>query len=176
MAESTLRSLRFSSSEVAWISTIVRNHLLPAQLAREPELTRRAVYRFFRDTREAGVDTCLLSLADHLATWGPGLRPDRWNRRVETSAHLLHAFFTRYKEQVAPDPILNGWDLQQILGLAAGPGIGAMLEILREAQASGEVHTRDEALGLVQSVWQSGRSDQGGERGFRGPGGRGVLP
>ena len=162
MAATVLRGLRFSSNEVRWISTIVRNHLRPSQLAREPELTRRAVYRFFRDTGEAGVDTCLLSLADHLATWGPGLQSERWSRRVDTTAQLLHVFFTRHKEQVAPDPLLNGWDLQQSFDLPAGPGIGVMLETLREAQASGEVRTRDEALALVQGQLSNELADARG--------------
>jgi len=94
MAASTLRRLRFSSSEVRWVSTIVRHHLRPAQLAREQELTRRAVYRFFRDTCTAssatrGRQALTLACCPWLITWrhgdrvcGPsvgrgGLRPQR---------------------------------------------------------------------------------------------------
>ena len=35
--------------------------------------TGRAIYRYFRDVGDAGIDTLYLSLADHLATRGPGI-------------------------------------------------------------------------------------------------------
>jgi hypothetical protein len=36
--------------------------------------------------------------------------------------------------------------------LSPGPRLGELLEAVREAQASGEVHTRAEALGLVRGI------------------------
>ncbi len=152
LAAGALRRLRFNNAEVRWVETIVRQHLRPSSLAREPALTPRAVYRFFRDAGEAGVDTCLFSLADHLATWGPNLIPERWTRRVETTARLLETFFARHNTDIAPQPLLSGRDLQEHFGLAAGPRIGDLLETLREAQATGEVQDRDQALALVRRL------------------------
>ncbi len=152
LAARALRRLRFTNAEVLWVETIVRQHLRPALLAREPSLSRRAIYRFFRDAGEAGVDTGLLTLADHLATWGPKLIAERWTRRVETVALLLDAYFTRHKATVAPQPLLSGWDLQEQFGLAQGPRIGVLLEALCEAQAVGQVRTRDEAETLIRRL------------------------
>lgn len=149
IAAARLWELRFSRDEVERVIVIVGQHLRPAHLARAERVTRRAVYRYFRATGCAGVDVALLSLADHLATWGPNLDEARWARRLEVAETLLTHYFERHGETVAPPPLVTGDDLMAELGLQEGPQIGRLLEALREAQAAGEVRTRQEALALA---------------------------
>jgi putative nucleotidyltransferase with HDIG domain len=152
IAAARLRRLRFSGDEVRRVRTIVEGHLRPPHLARAEKVTRRAVYRYFRATGDAGVEIVLLSLADHLATWGPNLQERRWARRLEVAELLLSHYFEQREETVAPPPLLSGHDLMTELGLEAGPEIGRLLEALREAQAAGEVRTREEALTLAAQI------------------------
>jgi len=152
LVESITRRLRFSGSEASLMKQIVRNHLRPSLLAREPSLTRRAVYRFFRDTGATGVDICLLMLADHLATWGEHLLPDRWERRVATAESLIAAYFCHREASVAPTQLISGEDLIQELGMKQGPAIGLVLEQIREAQVTREVMTREEALSQARRL------------------------
>jgi len=147
-----LRRLRFGGSEVALAKTIVANHMRPCLLAREEVITRRAVYRFFRDTGDAGVDTLLLYLADHLATWGPNLRMARWRRRVEFVASMLADYYERQQKVISPPKLISGYDLMEEFGLEEGPCIGELLEAVREAQVEDEVRTKDEALTLVKGL------------------------
>ena len=149
MAAERLESLRFSRDEVdrAWV--IVGQHLRPAHLARAERVSPRAVYRYFRATRCAGVDVVLLALADHLATWGPDLDEQRWARRLDVAETLLLHWFERHEQTVAPPALVTGDDLMAELGLDPGPQIGRLLEAVREAQAAGEVTTRDQALALA---------------------------
>ena len=155
IAAARLRALRFSRDEVERVRVMVGQHLRPAHLARAERVTRRAVYRYFRATGCAGLDVALLSLADHLATWGPNLQERRWARRLEVAETLLTHYFERREETVAPPPLVTGHDLMAELGLDAGPEIGRLLEALREAQAAGEVRTREEALALAGQLSQS---------------------
>ncbi|NPA93059.1 MAG: polynucleotide adenylyltransferase, partial [Chloroflexi bacterium] len=111
---------------------------------------RRAVYRFFRDTGEAGVDICLLSLADVLATYGHTLPHDFWQAHLETIRTLLEGWWEQRESVVTPPPLLSGHDVMQQLGLDPGPTVGALLEALREAQAAGEIHTPEEALAFAR--------------------------
>jgi hypothetical protein len=46
-------------------------------------------------------------------------------------------------------------DLLVELELSPGPEIGRLLEVLREAQAAGEVRTREEALALAERISRS---------------------
>ncbi len=152
IAAARLRKLRFSRDEIKRVRRIVREHLRPAHLARAEKFTRRAIYRYFRDTEDAGVDIVLLGLADHLATWGPHLREERWTRRLEVAELLLHHYFERREETVTPRLPVDGHDLMRELDLEPGPRVGRILDLLREAMAVGEIETREEALALARKI------------------------
>ena len=155
MAAARMKKLRFSRDEAERMRTIVGQHLRPAHLSRTEKVTRRAVYRYFRATSCAGVDVMLLSLADHLATYGPNIQEQRWARRLKVAEILLHHYFERRAETVSPPPLVTGNDLMTKLELDAGPMIGRLLESLKEAQAAGEVSTWEEALALARQIAQS---------------------
>src|SRR6266545_762682 len=144
-----MQRLRFSSRETELVRAMVDAHLRPLLLFQQGLPTRRAVYRFFRDTGEAGIDTLYLSLADHVATVGPRVDLEGWRRHVAVVDYLLR---TRLHEPevVHPPKLVDGDDLMSDLGLSPGPLIGELLEIVREAQAAGEVATRAEALELAR--------------------------
>lgn len=145
--------LRFSRAETEAVSAMVRAHLRPSQVAEAPGgVTGRAAYRFFRATGDAGVEVVLLALADHLAIWGPNLQPERWARRRAAAHALLEYFFQRTRGAGTPPPLVNGRDLMRELGLSEGPEVGRLLEAIREAQAAGEVTTREEALALARKL------------------------
>lgn len=170
-----MRDLRFSRAETESVATMVQGHLWPSQIADAPGgVTGRAAYRFFRATGDAGVEVILLALADHLAIWGPNLQPERWARRRAAARALLEYFFTNVPEgglylhrsrgAVAPPPLVNGRDLMTELGLPEGPEVGRLLEAIREAQAAGEVTTREAALALARRL--VGEMPQDGEASF----------
>jgi putative nucleotidyltransferase with HDIG domain len=150
MADARMRALRFSTGEATRVRTIVEAHSCPARLARGETVTRRTIYRYFRDTGDAGVETVLLGLADRLAAWGPDLEAARWGRLLEVAELLLHHFFERRQETVAPELPVDGHDLMHALDLEPGPEIGRLLDLLREAVAAGEVETEEEALQLAR--------------------------
>ncbi|MGD2105422.1 MAG: HD domain-containing protein, partial [Anaerolineae bacterium] len=149
-AGSRMRALRFSRDEVSRVRTLVEAHLRPAHLARGERVTRRAMYRYFRATDDVGVETVLLSLADHLATWGPSLREERWARRLNVAELLLYHYFEEPEQLVNPELPVDGHDLMRVLELEPGPEIGRLLDLLREAVAAGEVSTQQEALDLAR--------------------------
>jgi putative nucleotidyltransferase with HDIG domain len=151
MSEERLRALRLSNDEIERVTGIIGGHMRPHWLAEAP-LTRRAIYRFFRDTQDYGVDILLLSMADHLATHGPDTELHRWVERLGLIDRMLDAYFGQHEEVVAPPPLVNGNDIMRELGLPPGKQIGVILEAIREAQASGEVMTREEALALAKQV------------------------
>ena len=109
----------------------------------------RAVYRYYRDVGDVAVDTVYLNLADYAAARGPMLGEEEWAGRCRTAAHIL-------KAAVAPErpararPLIDGHDIMDVFSLEPGPAVGAMLETVREAQAAGEVGSKEEALELVR--------------------------
>jgi hypothetical protein len=51
---------------------------------------------------------------------------------------------------VSPPVLVNGYDLISELSLTPGPQIGRLLELIREAQATGRVKSRAQALELAR--------------------------
>ena len=146
------RALRLSNAEIDRLAIIVRQHMRPLLLAHSEEgISRRAVYRFFRDCGPAGVEICLLALADTLATYGPALPSEVWVKQVDVVRSLLEAWWEQREERIRPVALLNGDDLQSIFHLPPGPQLGELLEGLREAQAAGTVADREQALEWVRS-------------------------
>jgi poly(A) polymerase len=132
-------------------------------MAGDEELpTQRAIYRYFRDTGDVGIDTIFLNLADHLATRGPDLELEAWHRHARSASYVLEQRF-REESIVSPPKLISGHDLIDMLGMSPGPELGQLLEAVREAQADGEVATREEALLFVQkrSTGQSRHSNSG---------------
>ncbi len=148
-ARSVLRRFRFSRRETELVATMVEEHLRPGQLSTEGPPSRRALFRFFRDTDEAAESVLLLSLADHLAARGPRLRIDGWRRHV---AYIAHVLGRRHEEEaiVRPTRLLTGDDLMVALAIEPGPEVGRLLAVLEEAQASGEVTSRQDALAFIR--------------------------
>ncbi len=153
IARAVLRRLRFSAREARLIWAIIANHMRPLLLSKREVVTNRAIYRFFRDTGEAGVDVLLLSLADHLATSGPeGLDIAEWERFLDLVHRMLGKYYEERGEVVSPPKLIDGHDLMERFGLEPGPRIKELLEAVREAQAQGEVATREEALAYVREI------------------------
>ncbi|MBN1965445.1 MAG: CCA tRNA nucleotidyltransferase [Anaerolineae bacterium] len=151
LAEARGTALVLSRDEVTWLAAVVRQHMRPLLLDREARLTRRAIYRFWRDCGAAGLDVCLLALADTLASAGPHLDPAAWSHFLQTTGALLDGYFGVENPKVVDlPPLVSGGELMAALGLEPGPQIGALLEAIREAQATGLIHSPAEALALAR--------------------------
>jgi len=149
IATSILERLRFSAKEVKLVELMVRHHLRPGQMSHDGLPSRRAIYRYFRDAGEAGIDILFLSLADHLATRGPHLNLAQWQEHAQMAEYVL-AQRLEQESVVIPSKLVDGHDLINIFGVSPGPKIGELLEAVREAQAAGELTTREEALAYLR--------------------------
>ncbi len=152
-----LGRLRFSAKEIKLVETIAKHHLRPMQTSHDGFPTRRAIYRYFRDTGHAAIDTLFLSLADHLATRGPKLNLAGWQEHAKVVKYILDVYFE--PQAIAPSKLIDGHDLINILGLKPGAQIGELLEAVREAQAVGELTSREEALSFVRKRLSNTKQD-----------------
>lgn len=150
MAAEVLDRLRFSKEAMVHVERIVAGHMRPLLLTQAPDVSRRGVYRFFLATQSAGLDIGLLALADHLATHnGPG-PAGQWPRLLQVVQTLYQNFFEEYEETIQPRPYLNGLEIMALLAIPPGPEVGRLLRLLEEAQAAGEIGSREEAVRLAR--------------------------
>jgi hypothetical protein len=149
-----MRRLRFSSVETRLVATIVEQHLRPGQMSSSGLPTRRALYRFFRDTGDAALDILFLMLADNLAARGPRLGLVRWRGNVAFMNYVLARYYLE-EEPAAPKRLVTGDDIIGKLHVEPGPVVGRLLAAIEEARALGEVSTREEALALARRLYAS---------------------
>jgi len=150
MTVSILERLRFSNREVSLAESLVYHHLRPAQMADGELPTQRAIYRYFRDVGEAGIDVLFLALADYLASRGPLASMEEWRSHCRLMNYIL-AEHDKQQAKITPVKLIDGDDIMDKFDLTPGPLVGRLLTIVNEAHASGEVSTRKEALALVQT-------------------------
>jgi tRNA nucleotidyltransferase/poly(A) polymerase len=154
-ARKVMQRFHFSNQASDFVETVVAHHMRPLLLAAEEKLSRRAVYRFYRDTAgstfQAGIAVALHALADQRATYRPGQGEPKLQKLREVVYKLVTAYFAQQDQVIAPPPLLTGRDLIETLGLPEGRLIGVLLNRLREAQATGEVLDQAAALAFIKA-------------------------
>ena len=140
------RSLALSNDEIKHLQLLTRHHMRVHLLASgEGAPSNRSIHRFFRAVEAAGVELCLMSLADTLAVFGPELPMDRWQRELQVCRVLVGSWLEQQEHVIAPSPLLNGHEIMSMFSMEPGPRVGALLRDLVEAQAAGEVADRAQA-------------------------------
>lgn len=151
------QALNLSNDEIKRIKKIVKNHMrfhffTNRMEGEQATPSRKAIYRFFRDAGEAGIDLVLLGLADLRGTQGPKLTQETWTAALNIAHILLENFFEKPEETIAPPRLLNGNDLMSKFNLEPGRVVGQLLEAIREGQAIGKIITREDAISFA-SEW-----------------------
>lgn len=158
MAVTVLERLRLSRDAIQQVQKTVAGHMRPLLLLQtDTPPSLRSVYRFFKVLGPSGLDVLLLSLADHLATHNGVGDAAAWRKLCALVGWFLNHYFEQREKTISPIPLLNGHELMEALELAPGPQVGHLLRLIEEAQATGEIHTADEALALA---WRAVVSSQ----------------
>ena len=155
-------AFHLSNDEIERVQVIIRNHMrfhnhvsrLQGE-GRPP--SRRAIYRFFRDTGKAGVELVLLGLADTRGTHSHTLTQETWSAALSVARIFLENYWEKPEETVSPPKLLDGHELMAELHLEPGVLIGELLEAVREAQATGKIESREQALDFA-GAWLRDKS------------------
>lgn len=144
-------ALRLSVAEKSRVITIVRNQHLVATM---PDTSPLSIYHFWRKLGEAGVDVCLLTLSDYLATHGAYLNQNEWLIFVDRVRILLDAWFNKREQLISPPVLVDGNVLMETFQLKPGPVLGELLEQIRMAQVTGDVTSTESALSFADAYLQ----------------------
>ena len=155
------RAFNLSNDEIDRLRVIITNHMrihffVDRVVNEKQSPSRKAIYRFFRDSGEAGVDLVLLGLADVRATRAHALTIETWNANLEVARILLESYWERPQEIITPPRLIDGTELMKELGLKPGPVVGQLLEAIRENQAAGKIEDREQALAFARDEFAKG--------------------
>jgi tRNA nucleotidyltransferase/poly(A) polymerase len=147
------RALALSEVETDALSVMTDNHMRPRSFSTDDTLpTRRKVFRFYQAAGKFGVDTCFLSMADSLAKADHLPEMGAWTDELDRIAVYLKGWFEEQKSWVNPVRLINGNEIMEIFNVQPGKIIGDVLDQVTEAQAAGEISTREEALEMAKVI------------------------
>ncbi len=134
---------RLRRSRAVWeeVEFLVRNHLRHVSA---PEMRKSTLRRFLSEEH-------ILNLLELVRLDGLASNGDLTSYRfcVEQRASIG-------AEKLRPTPLLRGKDLLE-MGWRPGPRVGEILTAVEDRQLEGELTTREEALGWVESEYGAGR-------------------
>lgn len=151
MSEEIARRLRLSLKETEVLKKLVFWHLRPGYLADQKIPSRRAGYRFFRDTGEEGVSVIILSLSDWRATRGPLIDMTKRKGHERVMLKLISGYFLAKANRPLP-VLVDGYDIMRKFSLQPSALIGDILRKIKEEQALGKISTRSEAYQVARKV------------------------
>ncbi len=146
----TLKNLKFSKKQIAYIQTIIKNHIYPASLVTTPEKNNKAYMRFYRKMGNEVIDLIAIAHADRLSAQGPAITKEITDKNISGLKELLE-YYLESKNMIKPLPkLLDGNEIADILQIKPSPQLGKIIEELKEAQISSVVNTKEEAIKYVK--------------------------
>ncbi|MCQ2958447.1 MAG: HD domain-containing protein [Candidatus Gastranaerophilales bacterium] len=148
-----LKKMKFSKAQIKYITTLVRNHIYPSQLAREnEEANEKPVHRMFRKLEDCTIDVLLLAMADRLSAQGEAVTKEMTKNNLKALTKYLY-MYKDFCETSKPLPkLLDGNEISEILNIKKGIRLGEIIKELNNAQLSGEVNTKEEAIIYIKSI------------------------
>ncbi len=147
-----LKSLTFSNKQIEYLKLMVKKHMYPTAVVSAPDLNEKVMMRFVRKMEDDAIDNILIAQADRLSARGPEITDDIVNENISALNNLLN-FYLEAKETLKPLPkLLDGNEVMKILNIEPSPKLGEVMRALYEAQISGDVTTKDEAVNFVKTL------------------------
>lgn len=152
LAKPILKSMCFSNKQIDYLTLMIKKHMYPTAVVSAPELTDKVKMRFVRKMEDNAIDNILLAQADRLSARGPEITENIVNENISALNNLLE-FYLKAKETLKPLPkLLDGNEVMNILSIEPSPQLGRIMEALQEAQISGDILTKDEAVAFIKTL------------------------
>ncbi len=146
-----LSNLKFSKKQIEYISKLVKHHIYPSSLM-ATDATIKAMARFIRKIHPDVEDLIELARADRLSARGKAVTDDMVEKNLKNLSDLL-GYYESIKETLKEIPkLLDGKEIMEILNISAGPKLGRIINELKEAQISGTVKTKADAINFIKGL------------------------
>lgn len=151
MVKPLLKELKFSNKQIEYISELIRNHIYPSSVISAPVVDNKIMMRYVRKMGDNVIDNIILAKADRLSAQGEAVTKEMTDANLGGLDKLL-AFYLEVKPALKPLPkLLDGKEIMDILGIEQSPILGKIINELHEAQISGEVNTKEQAVIFVKN-------------------------
>jgi len=151
MAQTLLKSMKFSNKQITYIAYIIKKHMYPTAVVSAPEVNEKVMMRYLRKSEDNAIDTILIAQADRLSARGEAITDEMVKKNIDDLNHLCK--FCVAQKNIKPLPkLLNGNEVMKILNIKPSPKLGEILDALYEAQISGNVTTKEQAVDFIKNI------------------------
>lgn len=148
-----LKNLKFSKKQIEYIKKLIKFHIYPSSMMSAPEVTDKAYMKFYRKMEDCVIDVIFLAKADRLSARGEKVTQEMVDKNINNLSWLLNNYL-KMKDNIQPiEKLLDGTDIMELLGISQGPELGKIISALKEAQISGDVNTKQEAIDFVKEFF-----------------------
>lgn len=146
-----LKDLKFSKKQIEYVKTLIKYHIYPSGLVGSEEATDKAFMKFYRKMEGYVIDVIILAMADRLSARGEKITEEIVNNNINALTNLLNNYLSLRKDIKPLEKLLDGREIMEILHIEQSPKLGKIITALKEAQISGIVNTKDEAIEFVKN-------------------------
>lgn len=147
-----LKQLKFSKKQIEYVKTLIKYHIYPSSLVSAQDVQDKAFLKFYRKMDGYVIDVIILAMADRLSARGVKVTDDIVNNNISNLTKLLNDYLEKYKNLKPLPKLLNGKEIMNILNIKQSPKLGEVINELKEAQISGNVNTKEEAIEFVTNL------------------------
>jgi len=148
-----LKKMKFSKSQIKYITTLVKHHIYPSQLARENEdANDKAIFRMFRKLGDYTIDVLLLAMSDRLSARGEAITEEMVKNNIDTLTKYLYMYNEFIKTSKPLPKLLDGNEISKILNIPKDKQLGYIIKSLYNAQLSGNVNNKEEAINFIKNI------------------------
>ena len=137
-----------SNEQINAAVNVIKCHLRTGYMSGLKTISKRTIYRFFRDSGDFTIEILLISLADRLSARGVKVNRSVINKHKAIIEMLFNEYF-KVKVEKPPVKLINGYDIIKKFKLQPSKLIGTLLEKVNSAQAEGKVNSKLEALEFI---------------------------
>lgn len=152
MSVSILKKLKCSKKQIDYMAKMIKYHIYPSHVVQSPELSEKIYMRLIRKMDADVIDVITLAMADRLSARGEEITDEIVANNLSNLQKLLD-YYLSIKDTLEPlEKLLSGDEIMEIFNIKPSKELGVLIESLKEAQISGDVTTKEEAIGHVKSL------------------------
>ena len=126
--------------------------MYPTAVVSAPDRNDKTLMRYLRKSEDNAIDNILIAQADRLSALGPEITEEIVSENINSLNNLMN-FCIETQKTLKPLPkLLDGNDIMKILNITPSPKLGEILDSLKEAQISGDITTKEEAIEFVKKI------------------------
>lgn len=145
-----LKEYKFSKKQTEYIQNIIKYHIYPSALVHDSERTEKSTMRFFRKTEGFTLDLIEIAKADRLSARGVDVTEEMVRNNLQRLSELQELYLKSKSEMKPLKKLLDGFEIMELLNISQGERLGYIINELKEAQISGIVTTKTQAVEFVR--------------------------